>query len=315
MCHAGGELTVCSTTEVLTQNKEALGSRLLAASLVTPSTLLTIHSHRSSTNTTTSSSHASLLFGRFTLVNSPSGGTTGVLRCDALLPATIPLYPISPRSSTTSKHSHAHHAVAATFASQHAVVFCSGGVVASFDCSSLSSSSTLASAAFGTTAHGIEPLFCRKLRGFHVPPRTAAAPVGVEGGEKAGGRRKKRSLENGIFGATDTHTHTQSSSIALVGSSDGVVTILGWNASHPSTGGAAALRVTVVDALYGAIQCVHTISAEDVDASTKSFFPGSSLQVRTFSDVSMCSHMAWALRSPSTACIIYDACPYMMEVV
>lgn len=105
VAHTNGSISLCSTSEVLSTNKDASGSPLIAAS-IEDGVLHTVHSTRSS------SSSSGALLGRFTSVGPK-------LRCDALQQIASPTDGSVP--------------VAAVHAMGRAVVLWSDGSVASYD--------------------------------------------------------------------------------------------------------------------------------------------------------------------------------------
>jgi hypothetical protein len=103
VAHTNGSISLCSASEVLSVNKEASGSPLIAAS-IQDGVLFTVHSTRGSTS--------GALLGRFTSVGPK-------LRCDTLQPITAPTDGAVP--------------VAAVHAMGRAVVLWSDGCIAAYD--------------------------------------------------------------------------------------------------------------------------------------------------------------------------------------
>lgn len=152
VAHTNGSVSLCSTSEVLSENSEAAGSPVLAAS-VHGGTLHTMHNPRGS------STPGGALLGRFSVMG-------GKLRCEALHHVAPPTEEALP--------------VAAAHSSGRSVVLWSDGSVAAYD-----SNSPLAV----PRGSSVSPAYVRRLKGFLIVP--AGASTDVAAGGKTPGRRKR----------------------------------------------------------------------------------------------------------------------------
>lgn len=221
--HTDGTVSLCSTAEVLSTNKEASGSPLVAASLQ-DGALHTVHSIRGP------GSPPGALLGRFTSIGPK-------LRCDALQQVAPPTEGAVP--------------VAAVHAMSRTVVLWSDSSVIAYDDQSKTG----------------EAAYTRKLKGFTNLDSNRSSSIRVNAAKEAsktpGGKKKRglpttTSISNGGYADGGTGVGAPA---ALIDAGDGVVVNIGWSST---TGTTSSLRCIAIDAIFGAIQCVTTLSGGDI---------------------------------------------------
>lgn len=193
--HTDGTISLCSTSEVLSTNKEASGSPLIAASHQ-DGVLHTVHSIRGS------GSSAGALLGRFTSVGPK-------LRCDTLNQVAPPTEGSVP--------------VAAAHAMGRAVLLWSDGSVSAYD-----DQTKTGEAAYTRKLKGLASLESNKS----TANGTIAAK---EASKTPGGRKKRGLPSGTTNGGSTGSRSGIAAPAALVDAGDGVVVIVGWSTTTGST--------------------------------------------------------------------------------
>lgn len=239
--HTDGAISLCNTSEVLSTNKEASGSPLIAASLQ-DGVLHTVHSIRGA------GSSPGALLGRFTSVGPQ-------IRCDTLQQVAPPTEGSVP--------------VAAVHAMGRAVLLWSDGSVAAFD-----DHNKTGEAAYARKLKGFANL--EKNKSTANGGNNAAK----EASKTSPGGRKKRGLPRDTSshgGSGDSRSGAAAAPAALVDAGDGVVVVIGWSST---TGSTCSLRCIAIDATFGAIQCTTTLNGENIlGATTAKLDSTNSIQV------------------------------------
>jgi hypothetical protein len=196
VAHTNGTISLCSTSEVLSLNKEASGSPVIAAS-IQDGILHTVHSTRGA------GSSPGAFLGRFTSVGPK-------LRCDTLQQVAPPIDGSVP--------------VAAVHALGRAVVLWSDGSLAAYD-----DQDRTGKAAYIRKLKGFTNLDINKSTA------NAAEAGKTPGGKKKRGLPTSMANGGGSGGGTSSIKSGLAAPAALVDAGDGVVVVTGWSSTSVSS--------------------------------------------------------------------------------
>ncbi|GAB4820197.1 hypothetical protein N2152v2_007243 [Parachlorella kessleri] len=143
-------------------------------------------------------------------------------------------------------------ALAAVSTTGRTAVLWSSGTLAVYDSSTLGGSSS-------SSSGQLPPQLCRRLRGFALPQRAQQQQVMTPQNGKLHRNSKKRGHGSSTVSGSGA---AQAVSLTALGTS-GLLAVVGWSSENP---GEAAVRVVVLDCVYGCVQAALDLSASDVGA-------------------------------------------------